>query len=123
MKVCCPEDTFEEPEELVVKDGLGSIEDDQGTVWDFPTEPPKTSVRHSSNDYYDEYYEDEALYEEAYDKEAEEINDFDNEDYYGHKCPTDTVCSQIEKCSEEGKISEAPSEACLNKSPCNMIQE
>merc|ERR1712223_2128953 len=44
IQVCCPEDTFEEPEELVVKDGLGSIEDDQGTVWDFPTEPPKTSV-------------------------------------------------------------------------------
>ena len=89
---------------MVVRDGIGSIEDDQGSVWEFPTEPPKTSVRQTSNDYYDYYDEDEALYDEAFDKELDESQYFENEEYYRHKCPVERTCSQIEQCSEEGDI-------------------
>ena len=89
---------------MVVRDGIGSIEDDQGSVWEFPTEPPKTSVRQSSNDYYDYYDEVEDLYDEALDKELDESQYFENEEYYRHKCPVESTCSQIEQCSEEGNI-------------------
>ena len=84
----------------MVRGGQENIGDDEGNIWDFPTEPPKTSIRHASNDYYYDY--DENLYEEAFDKESEEFPDFDNEEYYEHKCSAGKTCSALEQCSEEG---------------------
>lgn len=107
MQVCCPEDIFIPTktitgDDTVVRGGQEDIGDDEGSIWDFPTEPPKTSIRHSSNDYYDYY--DENLYEEAFDKETEESLDFDNEEYYGHKCSAGKACLVLEQCGEEGDL-------------------
>ena len=109
LQVCCPEDIFVPKktitgEDFVVRDAIGNLKDNEGSIWEFPTEPPKTSIRQSSNEYYDYYDEDEDLYDEAFDKELDESQYFENEEYYRHKCPVESTCSQIEQCSEEGDI-------------------
>ena len=82
--------------------GIESIGDDDGSIWDFPSDPPKSSIRKSSNnDYYDHEYFDESLYEEAFDKEKK-VDDFDFENYYEHKCPEEKICSELEQCDDKG---------------------
>jgi hypothetical protein len=78
--------------------GIESIGDDDGSVWDFPSDPPKSSIRKSSNGDY-EYYDN--LYEEAFDKEKKDY-DFDFENYYEHKCPEEKICSDLEQCDDKG---------------------
>ena len=105
-QVCCPETTLNLPkgskkdpgDEQAKRVGIGSIGDDDGSIWDFPSDPPKSSIRKSSNN---DYYYDDSLYEEAFDKEKKDY-DFDFENYYENKCPEEKICSELKQCGDEG---------------------
>ena len=101
--MCCPETVLNLPNgddgDAVVRDAdIDKVE----STWDFPTDPPKSSKRDKRQASSDYYYEDESLYEEAYDKENDDYDDY--EDYYQNVCPEEHTCSDLEQCAEDGNL-------------------
>ena len=82
------------------------MDEDQGNLWDFPTESTTTDkavvrssdvVAENEYDYTDDYAD---YYEEALDKEKEE---YDYDEYPDDLCPEDNqVCSELDQCGKEG---------------------